>query len=123
MSETPEFIKEMTNIDLEIYLLQAKMYNLQCNKEEIEQKLNNIEFSEMEIITNIVDDKGKQVYSNADKRQTELKVRLLNNNDYKTLLLQYTNNKKEIFETNRSIESKNRKFKIFELLGKLSTCR
>jgi len=120
LSNQPEFVQEMYDINEEINRTESSIYNFMIHRDELEVKISDIEFKIMEEITNELDEKQKPIYSNADKRNAELKVRLSSDELYHAYKSELVSLKKVISESNQKVGYLVRKFRMFDLIGKLS---
>lgn len=120
MSETPEFITEMMDMNDHIKNDKTVLTELYQKLEETENSIKQLEASEMEIITEETEN-GKPKYSNADKRGAELKSRLSTNEIYTQLKTSHTEIKKQISSLNIELDHLIRKFDIYKILGKYQT--
>lgn len=120
ISTQPEYIQEMFQINENIDRTESAIFNFMIHRDELELKISDIEFKVMEEITNELDEKKKPIHTNSDKRNAELKVRLAGDELYNTYKEELVALKKVLSGSNRSVGNLTRKFRIFELIGKLS---
>ena len=116
----PEFIVEMREMNDKIIAQKTELNRLFYENEEIESKTKLIEAELMETITNETDAAGKALYSNADKRNAELKIRLADDSHYQKLRKELSDNKKTIQTIGLDIEHKTRNFEIHKIVGYLN---
>ncbi len=115
--EKPEFIVEMEEMNDKIDQLKTEMHRLLSEQEETEASIKLIEAEVMDIITDETDAAGKAKFSNADKRNAELKIRLVDATDYQELKNRYRDGKKTIQSLGLKIEHTMRNFEIYRIMG------
>lgn len=84
--ESAETLTELREKGRQLYEARVAMHEL--NKFDLESRQNRMKAIEMELMADIsaeVDENGKAVYSNKDKRQAELVARLDTHEEYKEL--------------------------------------
>jgi len=116
----PEFIIEMEAMNNSIIAQKTELNHLLSENEDIETKSKFIEAELMDVITNEIDAAGKSLYSNADKRNAELKIRLADSGHYQILRKEFADNKKTIQTIGLQIEHTTRNFEIYKIMGYLS---
>lgn len=120
MENKIEFINEMKEMNESLLTMKTDLQTALNRQEDLDQKIKLIEAEMMEVITDEVDDKGKPIFSNADKRNAEMKIRLAKDELYIQFKDEAKTLKKAIQELTLKIDHTSRNFKIYELLGYLS---
>lgn len=120
MSEHPEFIDEMLMMNNNIRQMKTHLAEHYQNLEETENKIKQLEAVVMDIITEETEN-GKPKFSNADKRNAELKIRLSGDVLYEETKARLSELKKQISALNIELDHTIRKFDVYKILGQLKS--
>lgn len=121
MSNTvPEFICDMMKINDEIKTRKILLSDLYQKLEETETEVKRQEATVMDLITEETEN-GKPKYSNADKRNAEMKIRLSSDVLYAESKNRLAELKKTISSSTIELDHLSRQFDIYKILGQYKT--
>jgi hypothetical protein len=107
-----EFLRE------DIKQTELRILDYTNNIKKQKQEIDNYFKSKMVKITNEIDDKGKPIFSNQDKRNAEINIRLNDDKYYNDKLIDLENKEYEMKVLIIELQDKKYAFRIFEILSR-----